>query len=227
MTHLIFDFIDVEQNQRQTLEVERAIIAGWTSRDQAAVELHIKELEELGVKRPPHTPCYYPVSVSRLTHDSSVEMLGEDSSGEVEFVMLKHQGQLWIGLGSDHTDRKVESYDVAVSKQVCDKPIADQLWRFTDIQEHWDQLTMSSYIVVNNERVLYQRGCVNEMLHPLDLIERYEKTMQQTFSDHCVMFGGTFAAIGGIQQSLSFEFELNDPVLNRSINHCYQTNTIK
>jgi hypothetical protein len=35
------------------------------------------------------------------------------------------------------------------------------------------------------------------------------------------MFGGTFAAKGGIRPASRFEFELEDPVLKRSIHHAY------
>ena len=35
------------------------------------------------------------------------------------------------------------------------------------------------------------------------------------------MFGGTLPAIGGISPAPRFEFELEDPVLNRKITHTY------
>jgi hypothetical protein len=35
------------------------------------------------------------------------------------------------------------------------------------------------------------------------------------------MFGGTFAAKGGIRPATRFEFELEDPVLKRKIGHGY------
>ena len=35
------------------------------------------------------------------------------------------------------------------------------------------------------------------------------------------MFGGTFAAKGGIRPADRFEFELEDPVLKRKIGHGY------
>jgi Protein of unknown function (DUF2848) len=41
------------------------------------------------------------------------------------------------------------------------------------------------------------------------------------FPDGCAMFGGTFAAKGGIRPASRFEFELEDPVLKRSIRHAY------
>ena len=39
--------------------------------------------------------------------------------------------------------------------------------------------------------------------------------------DGCVMFGGTFAAKGGIRPADRFEFELEDPVIKRTIRHAY------
>ena len=38
-----------------------------------------------------------------------IEVSGGDSSGEVEFVLIGWQGRIFVGCGSDHTDRKVES----------------------------------------------------------------------------------------------------------------------
>jgi hypothetical protein len=39
--------------------------------------------------------------------------------------------------------------------------------------------------------------------------------------DGCAMFGGTFAAKGGIRPASRFEYEIEDPVLGRSIRHGY------
>lgn len=40
------------------------------------------------------------------------------------------------------------------------------------------------------------------------------------------MFGGTFAAIGGIRPSTRFEFEIEDPVRGRRIRHGYEVRTL-
>jgi hypothetical protein len=40
------------------------------------------------------------------------------------------------------------------------------------------------------------------------------------------MFGGTFAAKGGIRPAERFEFELEDPVLKRTIRHAYDIATL-
>src|ERR1700680_4487162 len=56
--------------------VRQTVIAGWTGRDAAAVEKHIKEWEALGVKRPSSTPIFYRVAGARLTTNPSIEVLG-------------------------------------------------------------------------------------------------------------------------------------------------------
>ena len=49
---------------RQDVTIDHCVIAGWTGRDKAALEKHIKELEELGVKRPASTPMAIPAPTS-------------------------------------------------------------------------------------------------------------------------------------------------------------------
>jgi len=196
------------------------IIAGWTGRDRIAQEKHIAELESLGVRRPASTPVYYRVSSARLTTASSLESPGLESSGEVEFVLFQLEGDLWVGTGSDHTDRQVETYNITVSKQMCDKPVASRLWRFDDVRDHWDDLILRSWAIRGTERSLYQQGKVSAMRHPDDLIDGYRQS-GGTFRDGTAMFGGTLPAIGGIRPAERFEFELEDPVLERRLTHAY------
>ena len=106
---LIFDF-DLQTGtraQRTAVTIKQLVVAGWTGRDPVAVEKHIKELEELGVKRPASTPIFYRASVARLTTQGVIEATGDASGGEVEYLLLRHEGRLWVGAGSDHTDRQV------------------------------------------------------------------------------------------------------------------------
>jgi Protein of unknown function (DUF2848) len=202
----------------QDLGLSCAIVAGWTGRDPAALEKHIVELEALGVKRPPTTPVFYRISAARLTSDTVMEVTGPNSSGEVEFVLLQWEGRLWIGVGSDHTDREAETYDVTVSKQMCDKPIAAEFWAFDAVAPHWDQLLLRSYVFDGNgNRVLYQQGTVAGMLAPPDLLKKWGSPL----ADGTLMFGGTLAALGGIRPSRRFEYEIEDPVLGRTLSHGY------
>lgn len=201
--------------------IDDAVIAGWTGRDPAAVEKHIKELEALGVKRPASTPIFYRVSAARLTTATEIEVVGDKSGGEVEFVLLRHGGRTWVGLGSDHTDREVETIGVTVSKQMCDKPIAPTFWAFEEVLPHWDQLLLRSWVIENGVRTVYQDGAVAAMLAPLDLLSRWSK--DGALAENTLMFCGTLAAKGGVRATNRFSCEIEDPVLGRKIQHAYGT----
>jgi hypothetical protein len=202
-----------------TLPIDQAVIAGWTGRDPVARDKHIAELEAIGIARPASTPIYYRVSARRLTTEDSIEVSGTESSGEVEFVLIGWQGRIFVGAGSDHTDRKVETYSVTVSKQMCDKPIAPVLWELEEVAGHWDRMILRSFAWIDGARVLYQEGTLDAMLPVAELIHR--GFGGDKLPDGCAMFGGTFAAKGGIRPASRFEFELEDPVLRRTIRHAY------
>lgn len=207
-----------------TLAIDQAVIAGWTGRDPVARDRHIAELEALGIARPASTPIYYRISARRLTMEDSIEVCGEQSSGEVEFVLIGWQGRVFVGLASDHTDRKVESYSVTVSKQMCDKPIAPVLWELEEVAPHWDRMILRSYAWIDGKRELYQEGTLDAMLGVDDLIKG--GFADGKLPDGCAMFGGTFAAKGGIRPADRFECELEDPVLKRTIRHAYDVITL-
>jgi len=210
--------------------IDDVIVAGWTGRDAAAVDKHIRELEELGVKRPSTTPIFYRVSAVRVTTATEIEVVGTHSGGEVEFVLLQHDGRMRVGVGSDHTDRQVETYGVTVSKQLCDKPVAPVFWAFDEIAPHWDRLKLRAYVMENGGRKIYQEGTVAAMLAPLDLIGRCPlpslpreqgREGSGQLPENTLMFCGTLAARGGVRPTEWFEFEIEDPVLGRSITHAY------
>jgi hypothetical protein len=199
--------------------VNDAVIAGWTGRDAVALEKHIKELEALGVKRPATTPIFYRVAAARLTTDDTIEAVGESSGGEVEFVLLQDAGRLWVGAGSDHTDREVEKYGVTVSKQLCDKPIASVFWSYEEVAPHWDELILRAHVIEGGKSALYQEGAVTAMMHPHALMQKHSSI---GLRDGTLLFGGTLAAHGGVRPTSEFSFELEDPVLGRKIAHRYR-----
>jgi hypothetical protein len=203
----------------QSFEIRNLVIAGWTGRDPVARDKHIAELEELGVPRPASTPIYYRVAASRLVTAPKIEASGGESSGEVEFALIRSGGQLYVGVGSDHTDRKVETYNITVSKQMCDKPIAPEVWLLSDVQAHWDSLVLRSFATIDGKRELYQEGTLAGMLPPAELIERgFGKA---GMPDDTLLVGGTCAAKGGLRPASRFDYEIVDPVLSRSITHGY------
>ena len=204
--------------------ITQAVVAGWTGRDPAAVEKHIRELEALGVKRPATTPIFYRVAAARLTTADTIEAVGESSGGEVEFVLLQHAGKLWVGTGSDHTDRELEKYGVTVSKQMCEKPVAPMFWAYDDVAPHWDRLMLRAHVVEGGKRALYQEGSVAAMMDPRALIARHAG--DGGLPEDTLMFCGTLAAHGGVRPTREFAFEIEDPVLGRRIAHAYQVQTL-
>ena len=121
------------------------IIAGWTGRDSAALQHHIEELAALGIPRPSSVPVFYRASASLLTQTDRLEVLGPDTSGEVEPVLLGLKGGMYLGVGSDHTDRRAETMGIALAKQLCGKVIGTELWPVSEVAEHWDRLVIRSY----------------------------------------------------------------------------------
>ncbi len=198
------------------MNISELIIAGWTGRDEAALRKHIKELEEIGVKPPKTTPIFYRVAASLFTHAGEIQVSGPDTSGEVEFVLMRTENDLRVAVGSDHTDRKAETIGVSLSKQLCAKPVSTQSWRYDEVKPHWNRLTLRSW----TDGELYQEGPVTAMRSPEDLMGRYPLRPGHA------MFCGTLAAKGGIRGGERFRMELEDPVLKRKLSHEYRVKVL-
>ena len=148
----------VEGGSAFEVQPTRLVVAGWTGRDAAAIEHHIEELAAIGVPRPSSVPLYYRMARSLLTQEVELEMLGSASSGEAEPVLVRQGGRWWLTVGSDHTDRAVETYSVAVSKQLCAKPLARTAWAWDEVAARADGLTLRSEIFEGGRWVTYQEG---------------------------------------------------------------------
>src|SRR5947209_17731226 len=139
-------------------DISHLVIAGWTGRDQGALEAHIRELQALGIARPKTTPIFYRVAASLLTTADAIQVIGADSSGEVECIVYALGDGLWLGLGSDHTDRKAEAIGVTLSKQMCGKAVRPVPRRFADVAAHWERLVLLAFVSRDGKRRLYQEG---------------------------------------------------------------------
>jgi hypothetical protein len=221
MTELAFEFHADGQASRRAVMVRDLVIAGWTGRDPHKVQEHIEELRLLGVAPPPSTPCFYRAGAELLTTAPEIDCLGGESSGEAEyFILVDAGGAWWVGVGSDHTDRKVESYSITVSKQMCPKPVGTALWRFEDVADHWDSLEIRSWVDDGEGRALYQEGSIAAMRDPRDTVAAY-RAAGHDLRPGTILFGGTLPVIGGIRPRRQFDMELRDPVRGRAIRHSY------
>jgi uncharacterized protein DUF2848 len=210
----------VREGSLDPREIRALVIAGWAGRDAARVDAHVRELEKEGIPRPPRTPMFYQVAPSLLTAAEVIEVAGGTTSGEVECLLVARDDGLWVGLGSDHTDRALERTSVAKSKQMCGKPVARPLWRMRDVAPHWDQLELRSFINAGSERRLYQQGTTAALLHPDVLVAEFG-ARGGAFAAGAAMFCGTLPTVDALCPAARFEIELVDPVLGRTIRHAY------
>ena len=208
----------------KAITIDNLVVAGWTARDRAAVDHHIEELAALGVPAPSQVPLFYRLSAQLLTQESDVEFLGNEASGEVEPLLVDDGETLWLGLGSDHTDRKLESVSVAFSKQACAKPVARQLWRFDELRDRLDDLALTSWIRDGDEAEwqLYQQGTLAAIRPLTELMATSPFARGQRLTPGTAMMCGTFGAKGGVRPAGQFRMELADRVSGRTISHTYR-----
>jgi len=218
----------VREGRREPVQfdVERVIVAGFTGRDQEAVQKHLAELRAHGVPCPDRTPVLYQKFANLLTTSSQIEVLGGETSGEAEFVLLVGRDRMLVAAGSDHTDRDLEKTTIEKSKLVCPNVLSPEAWDLEDARKGWDDLFLRSYATAGGKRSLYQEGRLAEMMTPDDLIalvrERTEGDLVGT-----AIYSGTLALLGGaLICGERFEVELSDDRRGRLLRCDYQVNPI-
>ena len=201
---------------------DRMANAGYVGRDQEEVRRHIEELARKGIPGPKTTPTLYPVIRRALITDSEIEVYGEETCGEVEYVLLvKDADSVYVGLGSDHTDRHLEETDIPRAKQICPNIICPTVWLFSEVREHWDSLVLESWVIRDGEKILYQQGSLELIMAPEALMEFVGGKVKRPL-ERFIIFSGTLGLVTG-EFVFGDEFiaRLRDPVLGRSLNLRY------
>ena len=202
-------------------EPQALIIAGFTGRSRAKVQEHIDEMRAHGVPIPDAVPTFYPVAPSLATTDRAIDVTTAESSGEVEPVLLARGDEWFITLGSDHTARDEEKFDIARSKAACPKILCTEVWRYAGVRPHWDQLQLRSWAIENGSRVPYQQGSCADVI-PLDELVATLRERIRDLPDNFIMCMGTLPLIPGkFIYAPRYEFALEDPVLRRSFSLSY------
>ena len=188
----------------------RLLAGGYTGRDPAAVEEHIAELALLGVPRPAHVPWIFVANPQVLQVDGVVWAYDGTSSGEAEYVLLIDRDDVFVCIGSDHTDRGLESLSIEKSKQVYPKILSRQIWRLDDLLPRWDDLRLRSRVGDGGELAEledYQDGTLSQLIRP----ERLLELIGPDPGAGTVVFSGTLPVLGGnVRPAPRFEAELFD-----------------
>lgn len=174
------------------LESFRLVIAGYTGRDAEAVEQHIRELAAHGIPRPAEVPAFYELSSELLRVAPTDLDVGETTSGEAEPVLIRDSGgELYLGVGSDHTDRELERRSILESKRSCPKLVGPDVWRFEDAADEWDLLELSS----TADGRPYQRGTLSLIRRPEELVSLMPRGVAAATS--FVLYLGTLPLLDG------------------------------
>lgn len=185
----------------------RLLAGGYTGRDPAAVEEHIAELALLSVPRPAHVPWIFVANPEVLQVDGTVWAYDGTSSGEAEYVLLIGRDDIFVCIGSDHTDRGLESLSIEKSKQIYPKILSRQVWRLDDLLPRWDDLRLRSRVAEDGELEDYQDGTLSQLIRP----ERLLELIGPDPGAGTVVFSGTLPVLGGnVRPAPRFEAELFD-----------------
>lgn len=208
-------------------EVKKVVNAGYTGRDQAAVQAHIDELKEKGIPAPEETPVYFPVFEEGVLQKETFEVLHEnDNTGEAEYALIYAEGKIFVAAANDHTDRKLEEVDIPKAKQVYPNFISRDVWPLEDVKDHWDQIVMRSWIKKDGKKILFQEGSLAGLMGPEELMERIKDVVDLKDTQGLMVFSGTMASIFSIDYSPYFEVELEDTATKRTISMFTQFNPI-
>ena len=189
--------------------IEHAYCVGFSGRDTAKTLHHIEELVAIGVPRPDEIPLLFPIAVSLVSQSDGIQVVGSETSGEIELVLLYGTSleDSYLTVGSDHTDRGLETVDIGKSKQICGKPVAQAAWPIAAVRDDWDNMHMVSEVRIDGEWKLYQDDLASAMM-PLDsllaFLERHNALKQ-----HSVYFLGTVPLVQGFGYGDAFRTRLS------------------
>jgi hypothetical protein len=214
--------------------MEFEVVAKNGSRSKRSVS--VKKLY-LAISRAPPKTCRK--SRYLLTNEDVIEVEEQRTLGEVEYVSVVDDGELFITAGSDHLDLTVTGMtfenagrvvDPAKAKQLCPAVVARELWPYEDVKDHWDALRLKSSVTISGERVQFQDYPMSQLVN-LDSHFRANPSLRENGT---VLFSGSSDTLPSAPPNLynitvgkegifprDFHFEMHDPVLGRTISHGY------
>jgi len=209
----------LDTSEQLHFDAVRTLVAGYTGRNEAGVRHHIEELAAIGVAPPPQVPMFYPVEAPTVTTTTRTPVTGTDTSGEIEPVIIRHHGRFFLGVGSDHTDRRLETVDIGDSKRACPKPIGSTVVEISDWSTFdWDACHARSWV----DGRLYQDGTLAALRTPRNLLQILSERLGDSDED-LLCFAGTLPLLDGkFTPGVRWDLELGLPD-GRTLTHTYTT----
>jgi len=203
----------------RTFTVDRLLNLGSATRDPDTAAGHQREVAEAGVRIAFDVPAprIYPIGSWALTTQERIGVHGPRTSGEAEIVLLADD-ELYIGVGSDHTDRDLERHSILWSKQACPNLLGRRVWRWRDVRDHWDECVLSSEV----DGKPYQETPVASFLPPAEILDIVADRAAAT-APGLVVFCGTIVSLTGqLGFGDDWSCRLADPVLGRELTVSYR-----
>ena len=211
-----------QERRALAFRYNRMVNAGYVGKNQEEVRRHIEELAAKGIPGPKSIPVLYPVVCNVLSLDPAIEVYGNETSGEVEYVLcVVTEDEIYVGLGSDHTDRHLEETDIPRAKQICPNLLGRTVWPLAEVESHWDDLLMSASAVKDGKETLYQEGRLGLLLNPAELMSFVQSKISGPL-ENLIIFSGTMGMLTGeFIFSQKFSAKLIDEKLNRRLEISY------
>jgi hypothetical protein len=210
--NLSFDLLRTGSRKHLLLPVSRLVNMGFSGRDKEEVYKHIEELRKEGIQSPTTIPSVYPVSPYMLTQEPIIYVQDEKTSGEAEFVLVINDKNIYVAVGSDHTDRELEKTSILKSKQICPNVVSKEAWLIDDISSGWDDIILRSWAILGAERTLYQEAPLGSLLKPDSLVEFVTSRVVDGSISEMTIYSGTVAILTNqMIYADIFEVELFDP----------------
>ena len=222
-------YLDGDGKEKEiSFSIRRMVNAGYTGRDQEKVRRHIEELKREGVPAPPSTPTAYEVISHLIFLNGEIEVIGDKTSGEAEFVFLCRKDEVYVGVGSDHTDRELETVSIIKSKQVCPNLMSERVWNLKEVRKDWDGIILRSWVRDDSgKKLLYQEAPLTALMSPEDLLQFVKNALDDRNLDGMAIFSGTVPILPErIYYSNYFAVELENLRTGRKLQCAYRVNVL-
>ncbi len=210
--------------QKRSVALDRLYNFGSATRNAEDAVAHQEEVAKagIGIAFDVPAPRVYPISPHNVVTDDEIFIHNDQTSGEVEIVLLQIGDELLAGVGSDHTDRLLERTSIVWSKQAYPNVLAPRFWPMADLRDHWDDLVLRSWV----DGRAYQDVGVAIFMEPDEMLAKLRERIPD-LPETYMLFSGTYVSV---DKSLGFGktwvFEMEDPTLGRRIRHEYKLTDI-
>ena len=220
----MLDLIIEDGAKPLSFDVRFQLNGGFSSRDQAKAQEHFEELKKEGINiAVSETPIFIPKLRDRNTTSNTIEVLASNKScGEAEPVLIFTKDDVYVTIGSDHSDRDLEKYDLIVSKQMCPNVMCNKVWRYKDVEDYWDDLVLKAWTVeASGKKELYQDAKLSSFMTVDDFLKKSKEHIKCDLAGGLLFMGTAPTLAGQLVFTPGFEAQLIDEKRGRKLTCSY------